>query len=114
MNIGPDAAGRLPRYQTIHRMPDLAGTRQHRPCMTRRQFAAPPPELRSSAALGAGFSNRRGQRMVVRPFLSLVVRHLSNGPYHVFGPLSSGTHRCGAEHDHEPRRLCGLPTSAGW
>jgi hypothetical protein len=57
MNVGPDAAGKAAVLTKLYdRTRDIAGARQHRPCMTRRQFTRTATGTAVfGGALGAGF-----------------------------------------------------------
>jgi hypothetical protein len=112
MNIGPDAARKAAALTKLcHRTRDIASARQHRPCMTRRQFAhTATGTALFGGALGAGFLNPAlASNWSFAPVPIPGGTPALNGLYHVFGP-ALGT---GDPVDAEPSTITNLDGFVG-
>jgi hypothetical protein len=112
MNGGPDAAWKaVSLTKPYFRTREIAGARQHQPCMTRRQFTrAATGSALFGGALGAGFlkpalANNWSFAPVPIPGGSPA----AGGFYHVFGPASM----LGDPIDAEPSTITNLDGFVG-
>ena len=116
MNIGPDAAKKAATLTKLYdRTLDTSGARQHRPCMTRRQFARTATGTALfGGALGAG---------LLKPALadnwSFAPVPIPGGTpglkglYHVFGPSPMTGGMGGDPIDAEPSTITNLDGFVG-
>src|ERR1700757_3636705 len=98
MNGGPDAARKAAALTKPYLgTREIAGPRQHQPCMTRRQFARTAAGTAFlGGALGTGFLKPAlASNEFLKPALgdnwSFAPIPISRTPYHVFGPMFQGT-----------------------
>jgi hypothetical protein len=112
MNNGPDAAGKAAVLTKLYdRTRDIAGARQHRPCMTRRQFTRTATGAALfGGAMGAGFLKPAlASNWSFAPVPIPGGSPALGGFYHVFGPASM----TGDPSDAEPSTITNLDGFVG-
>jgi hypothetical protein len=115
MNIGPDAARKAAALTKLcHSTRDIAGARQHRPSMTRRQFTRTAGGTAVfGGALGAGFLKPAlASNWSFAPVPIPGGTPVLNGLYHFFGP-ASGMSGTGDPIDAEPITITNLDGFVG-
>jgi hypothetical protein len=116
MNIGPDAAKKAAVLTKLYdRTRDIAGPRQHRPCMTRRQFAGTAAGTALfGGALGAGFLKPAlASNWSFAPVPIPGGTPALGGFYHVFGPSPMTEGMGGDPIDAEPITITNLDGFVG-